>query len=175
MYEYLPLPLPLLLSLLLLLLLLSYLLLLCLWQIVWIQSDKIYITILCWISSEFLINKCPPHTPSFFQKISNWPRPLLRPQLQGRATLYKFLIYANEALSHYFTFATRRPTNAVAAHCHSAPSSQLPLHLPLPIHSPIHPTKLWVFSCHAERGIYIFIYIKNAPRAARKCHSVFSI
>lgn len=44
-----------------------------------------------------------------------------------RATLYKFLIYANEALSHYFTFATRRPTNAVAAPSHSAPAPAPPL------------------------------------------------
>lgn len=55
----------------------------------------------------------------------------------------------------------------LSPHQATVPPLQLQLPLSPPTHSPIHPTKLWVFSCHAERGIYIYIYILCKKRASR--------
>lgn len=80
-----------------------------------------------------------------------------------RATLYKFLIYANEALSHYFTFATRRPTNAVAAPSHSAPAPAPPLSS-YSFSNPPHQTLSFQLP---RRTWNIYIYIMCKKRASR--------
>lgn len=80
-----------------------------------------------------------------------------------RATLYKFLIYANEALSHYFTFATRRPTNAVAAPSHSAPAPA-PSLSPYSFTNPPHQTLSFQLP---RRTWNIYIYILCKKRASR--------
>lgn len=82
-----------------------------------------------------------------------------------RATLYKFLIYANEALSHYFTFATRRPTNAIAAPSHSAPApAPAP---PLSSYSFTNPPHQTLSFQLPRRTWNIYIYILCKKRASR--------
>lgn len=89
-----------------------------------------------------------------------------------RATLYKFLIYANEALSHYFTFATRRPTNAVAAPSHSAPrSSSSSPSLLLLIHQSTPPN--FEFSAATQNVEYIYILCKKRASRSQKMSQCF--
>lgn len=100
---------------------------------------------------------------------AHWCAP---PQLQGDI-IYKFLIYANEALSHYFTFATRRPTNAVAAPSLSAPApAPAP---PLSTYSftnPPHQTLSFQLPCRTW-NIYIYILCKKRASRSQKMSQCF--